>query len=181
INEEFKRITTVSLESTFMSKLDQCTSKLMDTVSMKGGATGARIRQIKEMLLQHNTVEVRREVAIRCLVVYLGEKEDDLFKEFDRSLNAGLDGQVMKIAIIGDHSTPGSEVKMATIVVEGTKIIGDKDIPRCCALLMGIIYALNLSYRKDLKYTFEVFQKLFLGLDGLKGSTKVMSLKNSFF
>ncbi|KAI3368010.1 hypothetical protein L3Q82_026835, partial [Scortum barcoo] len=81
INEEFKRITTVSLESTFMSKLDQCTS--VDIVSMKGGATGARIRQIKEMLLRHNTVEVRREVAICCLVVYLGEKEDDHLKEFD--------------------------------------------------------------------------------------------------
>lgn len=30
----------------------------------------------------HNTAEVHREVAIRCLVVYLGEKEEDLFTEF---------------------------------------------------------------------------------------------------
>ncbi|KAF3856112.1 hypothetical protein F7725_016835 [Dissostichus mawsoni] len=60
----------------------------------------------------------------------------------------------------------------ATVVVEGTKAVEGKDIPRCCALLMGIIYALNLSYRKELKYTFEVFQKLFLELDGLKASAK---------
>lgn len=31
---------------------------------------------------QQNTVEERREVAIRCLIVYLGEKEEDLFMEF---------------------------------------------------------------------------------------------------
>ncbi|KAF3837728.1 hypothetical protein F7725_009496 [Dissostichus mawsoni] len=35
--------------------------------------------------IQHNTIEVRREVAIRCLIVYLGEKEKDLFKEFSVS------------------------------------------------------------------------------------------------
>ena len=76
----------------------------------------------------------------------------------------------MKIAIIGDRSTPGSDHKMATIVVERTKILEGKDIPRCCALLMDIIYVLNLNYQKELKCTFLVFQKLFLELDGLKVS-----------
>ena len=69
----------------------------------------------------------------------------------------------MKIAIIGDRSTPGSDHKMA-------KILEGKDIPRCCALLMDIIYVLNLNYQKELKCTFLVFQKLFLELDGLKVS-----------
>lgn len=86
----------------------------------------------------------------------------------------------MNIAIIGDMST-GSDQKKTTIVVEGTTILERKDIPRCCALLMAIIYALNLSYRKELKYTYEVFQKLFLDLDALKVGAKVMSLKNSVF
>lgn len=66
----------------------------------------------------------------------------------------------MNIAIIGDQqSTPGSDQRTATIVVEGTKILAGKDMPRCCALLMGTIYALNLSYRKELKSTFEVFSE----------------------
>lgn len=38
---------------------------------------------------------------------------------------------------------------------------------------MCIIEALN----PQLKYTFDVFQKLFLGLDGLKVSAKVMGLR----
>ncbi|KAK0133585.1 hypothetical protein N1851_030912 [Merluccius polli] len=183
INDEFKSITTVSLEATFMAKLDQCTQKLMGVVSSRGGASGARIRQIKDMLLEHNTIEMRREVAIRCLVVYLGEKEEDLFKEYcdNEEFETSFESHVMKIAIVGDRSTPGSDHWMATIVMEGTKCLIEKDIPRSCALLMGIIYALNISYCKKLKYTFEVFQKLFLGLDGLRCSAKVIGLKNTIF
>lgn len=88
---------------------------------------------------------------------------------------------MMKTAIISDQSTPGSDPKTATNVVEGTKIMEGKNIPGCCALLMAIIYALNLSHPKELKCTFEMFQKLLLELDGLKASAKVMSLKNSIF
>lgn len=88
-------------------------------------------------------------------------------------LEADLVMQVMKIAIISDGC--------ATIVIEGTKVLEGFDVARSCALLMGIIYALNLSYPKQLKFTFEVFQKLFLELDGQKASSKVMSLKYSIF
>jgi len=52
------------------------------------------------------------------------------------------------------------------------------DLPRACALLMGLIYAVNLSYPKLLKSTFEVFEKTFLELNGLKTSPWVMSLRN---
>jgi len=51
INNEFKRITTVNLEPTFMAKLDHCTQKVMDMVSSRGGASGLRLRQLKDMLL----------------------------------------------------------------------------------------------------------------------------------
>ncbi len=85
----------------------------------------------------------------------------------------------MTIAIIGDEPTSGFDNKMATIVNEGITILNGMDISRCCALLMGIIYALNLRFTKELKYTCEVFQKLFLELDGLKPNAKVMRLKNN--
>ncbi|XP_076745832.1 uncharacterized protein LOC112433483 isoform X2 [Maylandia zebra] len=175
ICEEFKRITTVSLESTFLARLDQCTPKLMALTLSKGGAAGLRMRQIKDMLLQDNTVEKRREIAIRCLIVYLGEKEDDLFKQYsdEEELNADLAMQIMKIAIIGDGP--------ATIIVEGSKILERIDVARSCALMMGVIYALNLTYPKQLKFTFEVFQKLCLELDGQKASSKVMNLKFGIF
>ena len=94
------------------------------------------------------------------------------FKDVEE-LDADLVIQVMKIAIIGD--------RRATIVFEGTKILQGIDVARSCALLMGVIYALNLSYPKQLKFTFEAFQKLCLELDGQKASSKVMNLKYGIF
>ncbi|KAM9848086.1 uncharacterized protein ACBR49_009365 [Aulostomus maculatus] len=69
---------------------------------------------------------MRREVAIRGLVVYLGEKEENLFKDQ---------------LVDGDYTN------------ELLKMIVTRDPPRACALLMGLIYSLNLSYPRELKKT----------------------------
>ncbi|KAL6475206.1 hypothetical protein MHYP_G00162460 [Metynnis hypsauchen] len=141
----------------------------------EGDPTWEVILVLKDIVeLANNTADGRREAAIRCLVVYLGEKEDDLFKEYNdtHDFEENLKMEMMKICIVGNR---------ATIVVEGTKVLEGSDLARSCALLMGVIYALNLSYPKQLKFTFEVFQKLFLDLDAQKTSTKVMNLKYSIF
>lgn len=80
-------------------------------------------------------------------------------------------------------STPGASTsdspKNIGIVIEAVEVItGLGDIARACSVLLGLTYALNLSYPKQLKYTFEVFQKLFLELDDSKFSNKVQSLKS---
>ncbi|KAI9543564.1 hypothetical protein NQZ68_008611 [Dissostichus eleginoides] len=54
------------------------------------------------------------------------------------------------------------------IVVEGIRVLTSQ----------GIAYAVNLAYPKQLKYSFEAFQKLFLELDCSKLSPKLKSLKN---
>lgn len=65
------------------------------------------------------------------------------------------------------------------IVVEGIKVLTALgNLPRACAVLIGLAYAVNLAYPKELRYTLEVFQKLFLELDCSKLSPKVNSLKN---
>lgn len=66
-----------------------------------------------------------------------------------------------------------------SIVVEGTEVLDNcGSVAKACLLLMGIIYAMNLSYPPKIKYTFEVFQKLLLELDVLKLSPKILSLRN---
>lgn len=87
-----------------------------------------------------------------------------------------LTGEVMKIIV--NRGARASDPVSATVVIEGTEVLECLDISRACALLMGVIYTFNLSYPKELKYTFEVFQKVLLELDGLKASPKVMSLKH---
>ncbi|KAL6455517.1 hypothetical protein MHYP_G00360570 [Metynnis hypsauchen] len=68
--------------------------------------------------------------------------------------------EMMKICIVGNR---------ATIVVEGTKVLEGSDLARSCALLMGVIYALNLSYPKQLKFTFESVEKTILDMTNLEG------------
>ncbi|XP_063331470.1 uncharacterized protein si:ch211-166e11.5 [Pelmatolapia mariae] len=173
INDEFQRITTVNLETTFMAKLDQNSTRIMSLVSSKCGAVKIKIEHIRNML-QESLVETRREVAIRCLMVYLKEKEEDLFRE-------QLDGEeqfpeeVVKIVVTRRAAV--SLPAFTKIVIEGTAVLEDLDVPRACALMVGLIYALNLSYPKQVKNTLEVFQKVFLKLDALKASPRVMSLK----
>lgn len=118
-------------------------------------------------------MEKKKEVAIRCLKMYLKEKEEDLFRE-------QLDGEqqfpeeVVKIVVTRLAAVSLPDV--AKIVIEGTAVLEDLGVPRACALMMGLIYALNLSYPKQVKNTLEVF----LELDGLKASPRVMSLKCKF-
>lgn len=62
----------------------------------------------------------------------------------------------MTMSIIGDLSTLEFNHKMETIMVEGIRMLNGMEISS--ALLMGIIYSLNLSFLKELKYTCEVSQ-----------------------
>uniref|UniRef100_A0A8C5PBT4 Uncharacterized protein n=1 Tax=Leptobrachium leishanense TaxID=445787 RepID=A0A8C5PBT4_9ANUR len=65
------------------------------------------------------------------------------------------------------------------IIIEGIKILENlKDVATACSMMLRIIYALNLAYPKDLRYTFETIQKIFMELDANKLSSKVQVLKN---
>ncbi|KAI5088003.1 sterile alpha motif domain-containing protein 3-like [Silurus meridionalis] len=65
------------------------------------------------------------------------------------------------------------------IVIEGMEVItGLGDTARACSVLLCLTYVLNLDYPRQLKYTCEVFQKLFLELDDSKLSNKFQSLKS---
>ena len=76
----------------------------------------------------------------------------------------------------GDATTSPADVG---IVIEGVEVLHDlRDIASASALLMGVIYALNLSYPQELKAFFEVLQKVFLQLDASRLSSKVQMLKN---
>ncbi len=79
----------------------------------------------------------------------------------------------------GDATTIPVDVGIG---IEGVEVLHDLgDIASACALLMGVIYAMNLSYPQELKTFFEVLQKIFLQLDATRLSTKVQMLKNKLY
>lgn len=65
------------------------------------------------------------------------------------------------------------------IVLEGLQVLQDLDsIALAVAMLFGLMYALNLNYPDDLKYSFEALQKIVMELEGTVLSKKVQVLKN---
>jgi len=52
INAEFKRITTMSLQSRFLSQIDLLTDKLLKVFQKRGGQMGRRLQTIMEPMAQ---------------------------------------------------------------------------------------------------------------------------------
>lgn len=67
IKEEFRRITTISLEQTFMCKPDAYTPKLLTPMKAKGGEVGIKLRMFQYKLSQV------------CVVLFLLLQEDGPF------------------------------------------------------------------------------------------------------
>ncbi|KAM7006154.1 uncharacterized protein LKV04_002766 [Tautogolabrus adspersus] len=65
------------------------------------------------------------------------------------------------------------------IFVEGVVILENiGSVARACAMMLGVIYALNLAYPKELRHYYEFIQKVLFRMDGEKLSPKVLGLKN---
>lgn len=102
INAEFTRITTVPLLSTFMSKLDQYSNKLMKVFKKKGGAAGRRITEIMVAIDEKPNAETRRLCILKALCVYLNEDPKDLVKTYmDTDVGAGHEFEKVVLGVCG--------------------------------------------------------------------------------
>ncbi|KAF1389893.1 hypothetical protein PFLUV_G00052260 [Perca fluviatilis] len=181
LQDEFHRITMVHLESKFMSKLDEYTPRLLNIFHSKGGTMGLRLQAILLKAPSNHSISMTRDVVIRCLMVYLGESTDQLLKEYDDADEDSVsqDLAVQRIKIYHIKTTTPEGPDDIGIVVEGVKVLTALgNFPRACSMVIGLAYAVNLAYPKEVRYTLEVFQKLLLELDYSKLSPKVNSLKN---
>lgn len=63
------------------------------------------------------------------------------------------------------------------VVIKGVEVVNElTSVASACAILLCLIYALDLSYPKTLHFTFEVFQEILVQLNQHKMSPKVQSL-----
>ncbi|XP_069581897.1 uncharacterized protein [Brachyistius frenatus] len=181
INEEFRRCNTIPLESTFICQLDHYMPKFLDLFSSKGGAVGQRMKSVHGADTGEDpdsSVVKKRDVTLRCLIEYVGESVQDLVSDYSKTaedkMQKDLETQSMRIYVCHQPDAVG-------IIIDGSPVLtGLDNLSRACCLLLGLTYALNLDYPPKLAKTFEVFQRLFVGLDTLqpKLTSKYISLKN---
>jgi hypothetical protein len=64
------------------------------------------------------------------------------------------------------------------IFMQGVVVLDNiGSIARACALMLGVIYTLNLAYPKELRHYYEFIQKGLFRMDGEKLSPKVLKNK----
>ncbi len=71
-----------------------------------------------------------------------------------------------------------SSTQNVSVVLEEEVVLDNLgDFVNAFIVLFGLVYAFNMEYNKDLKYTFEFIQKVFLNL-GTECSKKVQALRS---
>ncbi|CAL9703509.1 unnamed protein product [Knipowitschia caucasica] len=169
LSSEFKRITTISLQAKFFSELDGQSSNLMRVFASKGGAQGKKIQNILVPLTKTDSIDVKRECLLKALCLYLNEEPHDLVKEYlncEDSASAMLETTV-GIFVIRKEQHWDEEPECVGIIIEGVEVLTDlQNMPLAVAMLLALVYSVNLSYPPKLKYTFEAIQKLIMELDG---------------
>ncbi|KAI2647583.1 Inner spore coat protein H [Labeo rohita] len=125
INAEFKRITTMSLQSRFLSQIDMLSDKLLKVFQKRGGQIGRRPQTIMEPMAEDDDVDVGRECIIKGLCVYLNENPDNLVKEYMAADDAFTSIEETTVGIYILKSQDRSED--FGIVLEGQKVLQGLD------------------------------------------------------
>ncbi|CAG6018069.1 unnamed protein product [Menidia menidia] len=73
---------------------------------------------------------------------------------------------------------PHDVFDMAVVVEETIVFHIVKDVAHCFAMLMGVIYSVNLKYPEAMKYSFEFIQKVVMKIKAEQALAQVHGLRN---
>ncbi|XP_039591916.1 uncharacterized protein LOC120515213 [Polypterus senegalus] len=182
IAAEFRRIVSADLKKTFFDGLDKYLPGLLRLYR----ARDSRIEELRSLVQSvdvDNSNQLKRAVVLLGLPYFLREKSAKLVKiceptpdeDIVRGMNIGL----LLITEENPASFLPQEIIDVAVVLEEQIVLHDlKDVPNAFVLLMGLLYALNINYPKELRNTFEVIQKILMNIGGDTCSAKVHGLRN---
>ncbi|XP_041959515.1 uncharacterized protein LOC121718556 [Alosa sapidissima] len=190
ICSEFYRITNIDLMVTFQSSLEKFTPALMKYYRKKKEPAGSELTALLAPLDDQvsDIMDLRKRVALEGLPLVLKEESGCLFRKcletdaeeiYTRNVKIGI-LTVLEDDVAVRKSLP--TVINIAIILEETVVLEDiKDLPSAVAYLFGLLYATNMEYPKDLSYTFEVIQKVFVELDAQSCSSRALSLRRKLY
>lgn len=105
----------------------------------------------------------------KCLVFcQVGEKND---------AERELQQCTMSVFVIREEEDPLQPPRDVGVITEGVEVLHElPSVAHGCALLFGLIYALNLSYPGELKHTLDALQKIFMATEPKRMTRRVCSL-----
>uniref|UniRef100_A0A672FHL5 Uncharacterized protein n=1 Tax=Salarias fasciatus TaxID=181472 RepID=A0A672FHL5_SALFA len=102
-----------------------------------------------------------------------------LEKADDEGSGTAMAETVFGIFVIRQEGAgPADDPEDVGILLEGVEVLNNlRNVPFAVAMLLALVYALNLSYPPELKCTFEALQKIIMEIDGSRLSREVQALK----
>ncbi|XP_049335031.1 uncharacterized protein LOC125802141 isoform X2 [Astyanax mexicanus] len=164
-----------------MQQLDYHSSQLMKVLPRKGGVAGQKIKNIFADVDKNDAIETRRACVLKALIVYLNEDPENLIREYlDVEDKQEMEQTVLGVfAVKKEGAEPTDDLEDVGIVIKGVEVLRTLgNIANAVAILFGLMYSLDLSYPTNLKYTFEVLQKVVMELDDKQLSRQAQVLKN---
>ncbi|KAJ4940032.1 hypothetical protein JOQ06_029463 [Pogonophryne albipinna] len=142
IAAEFTRLVAADLPKSFLSGLDRHLPRLLELYKARE----------------------RRDTKIHSLL-------ESLDSEATESEEAAAVNKVdVGILIVTEEREPAAlprNIADVAVILEGRIVLRKlRDLPTGFAVLMGILYSLNIDYPKGLKNTFEVIQKVIMDIGG---------------
>ncbi|KAL0993602.1 hypothetical protein UPYG_G00110380 [Umbra pygmaea] len=138
----------------------------------------SRVGDLKEI----HDIHTKRSTVLQALPLYLREDVSGFFRICtDESDEPELDNvEVGPLTVISDHDTTPVHYHPVriSVIIESNALVSFPRLGDAFLVIFGLIYALHLSYPKALTNTFDFTQKILLGLESGKLSTRLQTLKN---
>ncbi|XP_021325697.2 uncharacterized protein [Danio rerio] len=151
-----------------MAATDKYTPKLLKLYRARKGAFGHEMEELLERLDERTTeiVNHRRTSALEGLPLFLREKQTNLFKKCKETEDRTKGVSVGILYVTEDDYRAASPViQNIAVVLEEVVVLEDiPDTSSAVAYLFGLLHALNFSYPKELRYTFDTIQIVFMEL-----------------
>lgn len=105
---KFQRVTTLPLQSRILAALDSISPKVVAAMENRGGVVREKTKSVMATFHLTQDVDIKHECVLRALILYLGEDESKLIKDY----------------LISQHEEAERELELCTIAIYTIRVTG---------------------------------------------------------